>query len=160
MKTIIIIFSLTIFSLGVSAQREGGHHHSYSPRVVVVPSVGFGFGYGYPFMGYPYLGYPYPYNYMSPYYGVRKMPYNLSLEIQSIKIDYKTKIRNARNDKNLGHSQRRQEIRNLKSERDQAIINAQRNFNQRRMNNQNRRHNNNEDSGTGNQFQNYDNSSQ
>ena len=65
------------------------------------------------------------------------MPYKLSLEIQSIKADYKNKIREARKDKSLSHSQRRQEIRSLKTERDQDIINAQRNFSGQEGNNQN-----------------------
>ncbi len=60
------------------------------------------------------------------------MPYKLSLEIQSIKNDYKSQIREARKDKSLSRSERRKEIRSLKAERDQAIIDAQRNFSRRR----------------------------
>ena len=59
------------------------------------------------------------------------MPYKLSLQIQSIKADYRDKIRDARKDKSLSHSQKRQEIRSLKAERDQEIIDAQRNFSRR-----------------------------
>ena len=131
-----MLVSVTL-SLGVSAQRKG-YHYVYHPRVYVAP-FGYGLGYGYPYFGYPYFGSPYygyPFDY--PYYGNRPMPYKLSLQIQSIKVDYNNKIREARKDKSLSHSQRRQEIRSLKAERDQDIIDAQRNFRRsERRNNQN-----------------------
>lgn len=154
MKTVIIILSMSLLSLGVSAQRKGGFYHSYAPRVVVVPSVnyGIGLGFGYPFFGYPFFGYPfygYPFGY-NPYYGNARTPYNLSLEIQSIKISYTNKIRNARKDKSISHAQRRQEIRNLKAERDQAIIDAQRNYRTNRMNYNQNRGNNNQNPGNNN----------
>lgn len=137
MKTILIVLSLVALSMGVSAQQkeergERNEGHAFRERVVVVPSLGFGYGYPYgnPYFGYPYYGNPYfgyPYGYMRPY-NERRMPYKLSLQIQSIKIDYRNKIRNARKDKSISHSQRRAEIRNLKAEREQEIISAQRNF--------------------------------
>lgn len=152
MKTLLITFSLALLALGASAQRkeerhEGEGHEVYRQRLVVVPSVGFGFGYGNPYFGNPYFGNPYfdyPYGYMSPYpyYHSRRMPYKLSLQIQSIKIDYKNKIRNARRDKSISHSQRRAEIRNLKAERDQAIIDAQSNFSGSGRNNNDNGNNN------------------
>ena len=135
--------------LGVSAQRKGGYYHVYRPtRIIVSPSIGFGWGYGYPYFGYPHYGYPYGYS--NPY-GYRGTPYKLSLEIQSIKLDYKNQIRDTRHNKSLSHSQRRQKIRTLKNERDQAILTAQQNF--RYGNNQNRSRNNNHNNGTNNQFQ-------
>ncbi|MEO8416369.1 MAG: hypothetical protein ABI472_22090 [Ginsengibacter sp.] len=124
MKALLIVLVSVTLSLGVSAQRKGGYYHRGS-RIVIVPSFSYGFGYGYPYFGHPYIGYPY--GYPPPYYGSR-MPYKLSLEIQSIKIDYNNKIREARKDKSVSHSQRRQEIRSLKTERDLDIINAQKNF--------------------------------
>ena len=56
------------------------------------------------------------------------MPYQLSLQIQTIRLDYKNKLREARHDKSLSHLQRKQKILSLKTERDQSIINAQRDF--------------------------------
>jgi hypothetical protein len=144
MKTILIILVSITLGLGASAQRKGGYYHAYRPRVIVSPSVGFGFGYGYPYYGYPYYGYPYAYP-----YGYRTTPYKLSLEIQSIKLDYKNQIRDTRHNKSLSPSQRRQEIRTLKTERDQAIITAQQNF--RYGNNQNRGRNNNQNQAPNNQ---------
>lgn len=143
MKTFLITLSLAVLALGASAQRKEERHEGhevYRQRLVVVPSIGFGYGYGYgyPYLGYPYFGNPYfdnPYGYMPPYYHSRRMPYKLSLQIQSIKIDYKNKIRNARRDKSISHAKRREEIRNLKAERDQAIINAQNNFSSSGRNN-------------------------
>ncbi|MEO8860921.1 MAG: hypothetical protein ABI358_05825 [Ginsengibacter sp.] len=138
MKTILVILVFTSLSLGVSAQRKGGFHHARS-SVIIVPSFSYGFGYGYPVFGNPMFGSPYGYPYgYNPYYGARRMPYKLSLQIESIKVDYRNQIRNARNDKGLSHAQKRQEIRNLKAQRDQDIINAQRNYRPSgRMNNQN-----------------------
>ena len=144
MKTILIILISITLGLGASAQRKGGYYHVYRPRVIVSPSIGFGFGYGYPYFGYPHYGYPNP-------YGYRGTPYKLSLEIQSIELDYKNQIRDARHNKSLSHSQRRQEIRSLKTERDQAILTAQQNFRYGNMNNQNRGRNNNQNQAPNNQ---------
>ena len=139
MKTLLIILASVSLSVGASAQRKEGFHHERS-RVIIVPSISYGFGYGYPAFGNPMFGSPfygYPYGY-DPYYGARTMPYKLSLQIESIKVDYRNQIRNARSDKSLGGAQKRQEVRNLKAQRDQDIINAQRNYRPSgRMNNQN-----------------------
>jgi hypothetical protein len=150
MKTLLIILVSVTLSLGAFAQQKG-YSHVYRPysRVYIAP-FSYGLGFGYPYFGYPYYGYPYGYG--SPYYESRRMPYRLSLEIESIKTDYKNKIREARKDKSLSHSQRRHEIRSLKAERDQEIINAQRNFSRsRRMNSQNPGMNNNQNPGINNQ---------
>ena len=124
-------------SMGVSAQRKGGHVYVTRPRVVVVPSISYGFGYGYPY-GYPYYSSPfgYPYGSMYPSYNNSRVPYKLSLEIQSIKSDYKAQIKDVRKDKSLAHSAKRGQIRSLKADRDKAIFNAARNFNNRPGRNQ------------------------
>lgn len=140
MKTLLIILGAVILSLGASAQHKV-YYRTYHPRVYISP-FSYGIGYGYPYYGYPAFGYPsygYPYGY--PY--ETRVPYKLQLEIQSIKTDYKNQIRDVRHDKSLSHSKRRQEIRSLKGERDQAIIDAQRNYRRPRNNNQNQgRYNN------------------
>lgn len=155
MKTLLIILVSTTLSLGAVAQRKGGYHHVYRPsRIIVSPSIGFGWGYGYPYYGYPYYTYPfgYPYGYPNPYV-YRGTPYKLSLQIQSIKLDYKNQIRDARHNKTMSPSQRRQEIRRLKTERDQAIISAQQNFRYGNRNNRNNERYNSQDQGNNNQFQ-------
>ena len=134
MKTLLIMLLSVALSSGVFAQGKIYYHHYYPYHLrVYISPFAYGPVFGYPYFGYPHYGYPYN----NPYYGNR-MPYKLSLQIQSIKIDYKNKIKEARKDKSLSHSQRRQEIRSLKAERDQEIIDAQRNFRRsERRNNQN-----------------------
>jgi hypothetical protein len=130
MKTLLIIMVSVMLSLGAAAQHRV-YYHAYHPRVYISP-FSYGFGYGYPYFGY---GYPYGYPYQSYQ---RSVPYKLELEIQSIKIDYKSQIREVRRDKSISHSKRRAEIRSLKTERDQAIIDAQRNYRRPKTTNQNR----------------------
>ncbi len=153
MKTILAVMVALSLCVGASAQkRGGGFYHSYAaPRVVIAPSVGFGYGYGYPAVGlgfgYPFFGYPY-YGYPnSGYrgnYGYGGNSAKLALQIQSIKLDYKAQIKETRHNKSISHSERRAQIRNLKNEREQAIITAQENFRGGRMNNYpNRSQNNN-----------------
>jgi hypothetical protein len=156
MKTLLMLLISGTLALGASAQRRGGHyhggyHHVYRPsRIIVSPSVGFGWGYGSPYFGYPYYGYPY--GYPSPY-AYRTIPSKLSLQIQSIRLDYKNQIREARHNKSMSHAQRRQEIQRLKTERDQEIISAQQNFRYGNRNNQNSNRNYNRDQGNDNEFQ-------
>jgi hypothetical protein len=153
MKTILSMLLFLTCSFGVSAQRKvnseehnensnerNEYSHEYHSRSYAVPLISYGLGYNYPysyygnpFYGYPYYGYGYPFYsyplwYKTPHNKNRVMPYKLSLQIQSIKMDYKNKLREARNDKSLSHLQRKQKILSLKTERDQSIINAQRNF--------------------------------
>ncbi len=115
-------------TLGASAQRishgfRGGY---YAPvtRVYISP-FSYGIGFGYPYLGYPYAAFS-PYGY--PHNRYRQTPYKLSLQIEEIKNDYKNQIKAARKDKTISHSQRRQEIRTLKADRDKAIIDAKMNF--------------------------------
>ncbi len=140
MKKLLIILMSISLSLGVSAQRIGHGFAGkgfYSPHYYSRPHVYIGgyapfYGYGYPFygfstsypfygFGYPYYGYPYGYNHYRP-------TSKLAMQIEDIKSDYKDKIWSARQDKSLTRAERRKEIRNLKRERDQAVIDAQRNY--------------------------------
>lgn len=87
----------------------GGGFYSpfYSP-------FGWGFGYGYP--------YPYPY-YAAPY-----RPTKLDMQVMDIKNDYADRIASVKMDKDLSGRERRQEVRQLKRERDQAVYEAKRNY--------------------------------
>lgn len=150
MKTLIILLVSTTLSVGAFAQQRvshgsshgsNGYSHSRITRVYVSPvRLGFGFGYGYPYSGYGYgYGYGYPYaGYYGDPYASRRIPYKLDLQIQAIKADYKGQIQDTRKDKSISGSERRQEIRTLKNERDKDIISAEMNFRNPRMNNQNR----------------------
>lgn len=139
MKKILIILSLITLSFGASAQRNDerheheGSHHVYRSRVIIVPSLSYGpgYGYGYPYLGSPYYGNPYfgyPYGNPYPFYQNRRMPYKLNLQIQAIKEDYRNKIKDTRKDKTLSHSEKKKEISSLRRERDQEIIDAEKDF--------------------------------
>ena len=159
MKTMLAMLVALSLSMGVSAQRKG-HVVVTRPRVIVVPSVSYGFGYGYPYRS-PFYSYPfgYPYGRMYQGYDNSRVPYKLSLEIQSIKSDYKAQIKNVRKDKDLSHSARRAQIRSLKADRDKEIAEAARNFTDRPVRNQEyRRNSRNQNPGNDNSLQDNDNS--
>jgi hypothetical protein len=122
-KLVIVVLSLSL-AVGASAQRGhfGGGGFAYRPHVVVgiggyAPFYPFGFGYGfYPYPYGPYWGYPYG----SGYY----RPSQLSMQVADIKYQFADKITAVKEDKSLTHKQRRQKIRELKLQRDQAINDA------------------------------------
>ena len=171
MKTVLLMLISITLSLGVSAQRKENsdehngnseerneYSHEYHSRVYNVP-LNYGLEYNYPYYGYPYYGYPY---YGYPYYGYpfwnrsshnsnKAIQYNLSLQIHSIKMDYKNKIKQVRHDNSLSHSQKKLKIDSLKNERGQSIVNAEKDFvNQLNMGNQNPGLKNNQKPGNGN----------
>jgi hypothetical protein len=122
-KLLIIMFSLAL-TLGAAAQRHGwghgyvgGGYHS-RPRVV----VGIGGFYPTPFYGYnPWYDYP-------PVYTQAAVPSKLELQIEDISADYKDRIWSVRHDKSLSRAERRQQVHNLKSERERAILDAKRDY--------------------------------
>lgn len=122
MKKILIVVLVTGFAINASAQRysHGGGGFYGRPRVMV--STGF-YSPFYPYYGL--FGYPfYPY----PAYGYMQRPTRLDMQIADIKNDYRDKIASARQDKSLSRKQRKRTIQQLKNERDQAIIDAKRNY--------------------------------
>jgi hypothetical protein len=120
MKKLVVILVSLMIVLTASAQRKfGGGHHYYRPRTRVIVGVG-----GY----YPYYPvFPYSYYWGSPYYYDRP-PSRLELKIEDIRSDYKDRIWSVRHDSKLSKGERKREIRELKSERDQAIRDAERNY--------------------------------
>lgn len=144
---------LTIgLALGASAQkvvvRGGGGHHYVRPRV----SVGLGFGYSpfYPYYGFgaPWYGVPYGWNYgYAP-----SRPSRLDLTIQDIKSDYADRIKSVRMQDDLTGREKRQTIRQLRDDRDKAVVQAQKDYYYKRSgknrpsNNSNNSNNNNNDS--------------
>ena len=111
-KLLIIMLSLSMV-LAASAQ-----HSFYHSHVVVV-----GGGYYGPY--YPYgIGFGYPY----PYYGYPLRPTKLDIRIEDIKNDYKERIWAVRHDKSLPGKERRREVRQLKHDRDQAILDVRKNY--------------------------------
>ncbi len=114
---------IILFSLGLTVAASAQH---YGHRVYVRPRVVVGVGAYAPFA--PYWGYGYypwgvPYG---SYYSARSS--RLEMKVQDIKADYKDRIWSARHDKTLSRAQRKQEVHQLKHERDEAIIQARRNY--------------------------------
>ncbi|MEO8582643.1 MAG: hypothetical protein ABI415_02540 [Flavitalea sp.] len=122
-KLLVFLFAISL-AAGASAQKghRGGSFH-VRPRVIV--GIGGGFG-GY----YPYSPYYQPY---SPFYrGYGYNPYarpsRLDLDIQGIKLDYEDRIKSVKMDDGLKRREKRERIKELKYERDKAIIDAKKDY--------------------------------
>ncbi len=116
MKNLMIILFTLCITIAASAQHYGRVY--VRPRVIVgVGAFSPYYGYGYYPWGVPPIGY---------YYGQRIT--RLEAKIQNIRADYRDRIWSARHDKTLRRAQRRQEIRELKHERNEAIIEVKRNY--------------------------------
>ena len=127
MKKLMVIVVALGLAMGASAQRfghgfGGGHVYIAPPRV----SVGVGLGYS-PFYYSPFGYYPYGYGYNN-YNNRNYRPSKLDLTIEDIKNDYQDKIWSAKHDTSLSRKERRKTVHQLKTERDQAIIDAKRNY--------------------------------
>ena len=109
--------------LSASAQHSRSNHRSSHRSVRSHVSIGIGghSNYGYnrsysPFNTYPSRNYSY------------SRPSQLDLAIQDINNEYRDRISSARQDKSLTRQQRKQIIRNMKYEREKAIIDTRRNY--------------------------------
>ena len=125
MKTIVMFGLALVIASAASAQKYNRHRYP-QPRVRSSISIGIGSPYHSPFYS-PYSR-PYPY-YSAPIYS---RPTRLDNEIANIRAEYNDRIWSARHDKSLSKSERKREIRLLKSERDRAIRDAQYNYHRRR----------------------------
>ena len=122
MKKILIILLTTALALSASAQKVYYGGRPYYGRSRVVISTGLYRSYPlYGYYGYPYYPYPYDYYYMG-------RPTRLELKIDDIKNDYQDRIWSARHDKTIPRKQRKENIHRLKHERDEAIIQAKRDY--------------------------------
>ena len=127
MKKLMVIIIALGLSAAASAQKVAVGVHGNFGGVYFRPRTTFVVGTYVPFYYHPfYYGY-YPY-YGYPYYGYRYRPTKLDLQIEDIKNDYEEKIWSARHDKTISGKERRKEVRELKHDRDQAIIDAERNY--------------------------------
>ncbi|HET9825748.1 MAG TPA: hypothetical protein VFP87_10445 [Chitinophagaceae bacterium] len=120
MKKIFVILLSMAIVVGASAQKHiGGHYYRYyRPRTSIVVSGGY----------YPYYPMSYNYGYWGAPYYYDRVPSKLALEIEDIQSDYKDRIWSVRHDDQLSKKERRQQVRELKSERDRAIRDAERNY--------------------------------
>ncbi len=130
MKKLLIVLLSIGLALGASAQkvvgRGGGHFYRPAPRVIVSPGFGFGYGYG-PFS--PYYGFYNPWYYPPyGYYNYRTKPSRLDLEIQDIRTDYSDRIKSVRLNTDIPKKERRQKVRELKTERDKEILQAKKDY--------------------------------
>jgi hypothetical protein len=118
MKKLMIILLAAGLAFNASAQKFGrGGGYYARPRVVVSAGL---FSPFYPFYGYPF--YPYP------SYGYMQRPTRLDLQVQDIKNDYQDKIWAAKQDKSVSRKERKKNVHELKHERDEAIIQAKRDY--------------------------------
>jgi hypothetical protein len=118
MKKLIIIVLAAGLALSASAQKFGHRGVYYArPRIVVTSGV---FSPFYPYYGNPF--YPYP------SYGYMHRPTRLDLKIEDIKNDYKDKIWSAKHDNSLTRKERKNTVHELRHERDEAIIQAKRDY--------------------------------
>jgi hypothetical protein len=112
---------------------RGGVEYS-RPRVTVIAPVApiypyYGYGLGYSRFSPFYSPYYSPYN--DPFYGSRRIqerPSQLDLQIEDIKNEYKYKIDNVKDDKSLSKDERKQQIRDLKHQREDEIIEAKKSY--------------------------------
>ncbi|MBA4167402.1 MAG: hypothetical protein H0X41_07670 [Chitinophagaceae bacterium] len=125
MKKLLIVLVTMGLAWGASAQKivRGGGYHFRGPRVIV--GAGAGFSPFYPYYG-PYSAFGYPYGGYGYRYSSR--PSRLELQVQDIRLDYADRIRSVKMDHALKGRERRQTIRQLKNERDRAIVDAKRNY--------------------------------
>lgn len=133
MKKLLVVLLVIGASFEASAQKGGGRGGGFipsRPRTHVVVGVGAGLGYGAfrPYYGGLYSPFYYPpYPYMSgSYYGSK--PSRLDLEIQEIKVDYADRIKSVKKNSELPRKERRQLIRELKTEREKAVIQAKKDY--------------------------------
>jgi hypothetical protein len=130
MKTILMLGLAFVITASASAQKNSPYRYS-RPRTHTSVSIGIGGGYS-PY--YSPLYRPYPY-YSTPIYPrtpVYSRPTGLDMEIADIKADYDDRIWSARHDNSLSKSERKSEIRRLKSERDRAVRNAEYSYHRKR----------------------------
>jgi len=123
MKTIIVAAFLAL-TVGVASAAPGGPRaHGggyYHPRTTIIVGGGFYSPFYSPF---GYYGYPY-----YPYATVAPQPTKLDMEIADIKNDYADKIASVRLDRSLTGKERREQIRAFRRERDNAVLEAKRNY--------------------------------
>jgi hypothetical protein len=129
MKTIVMVCLAVVITTAASAQKYN-RNRSPHPRVRTSISVGIGSPYYSPYRS-PYYS---PFYRSYPYYNtpVYIRPSRLDNEIADIKADYNDRIWSVRHDKSIPKSERKAEIRRLRSERDRVVRDAEYNYHRRR----------------------------
>jgi hypothetical protein len=140
MKKLLMILLTIGLALGVSAQKVVGRGHT----VVVRPHVSVGLGWGYSPFYSPWYGYGFYSPFYYPPYGYNNgyRPSRLDRQIADIKSDYADRIKSVRMQDDMTGREKRQEIRQLRQDRDQAVVQAQKDYYHKRAGT-NRPYNNN-----------------
>jgi hypothetical protein len=132
MKKLLIVLLSFGLTFGASAQvKVGGSARYVRPRVAVVNVVPV-----MPYSGFGYYGYsPFYSRFYSPFYDpffgptrFQSAPSKLDLQIEDIKNEFQYKISTVRNDKSLTKDERKQQIRELRHSREDAIIEAKKSY--------------------------------
>lgn len=123
-------------SLGGRINSDGGSKgnvENVKPRVTVVtpvvpvyPYYGYAYGYGYS----PYYS-PFYSPFYDPFYSPRfnqSRPSQLDLQIEDINNEYDFKIKTVKKDKSLSKDERKQQVRDLKHQREYEIIEAKKQY--------------------------------
>jgi len=146
MKKLLVVLLSIGCTLGAAAQPKiggglrgggsigGGGVHYVRPRVTVIapytyvsPYYGFGYGLGYSPFYDPFYRYP----------RYESQPSQLDLQIDDIKNDFKYQISTVKHDKSLTKDERKQKVRDLKHQREDAIIEAKKDYYAQRDNSKN-----------------------
>jgi hypothetical protein len=125
MKKLVVIMIALVITLGAVAQKRGGGVY-FRPRTYVVVGGG---GYYSPFYSPFYNPWYNPGYYGNTYY---HRPTKLDMQVADIKSEYSDKIWSAKHDTSLSRKQRRQEVRQLKHNRDKEIMDAKMNYHRTR----------------------------
>ena len=119
-KILVVLFSVFL-ALSASAQKV-----VVRPLVVhTVPRVAHYYPRPYYYNPY-YFGFNYAYN-MPAYYHYNH-PTKLDRQVQDIENEYSDRINLVKTDDGLSHHEKRQKIREIKHERDQAVSDAKKNY--------------------------------
>jgi len=122
MKKVSIVLFSVIMALSASAQKV-----VVAPRIHTFPHVVY---YSRPYFYNPYFYNPYYFGfnwYGQPAYNYHR-PTKLEGQIQDIENEYSDRIKSVRADDSLTHHDRREKIRDLRHERDQAIDDAKKSY--------------------------------
>lgn len=144
MKKLLVVLLTMGVTLGAAAQPKigggfrvggvgvGGGHY-VRPRVTVIApytyiSPYYRLGYG--------LGYSPFYDPLYRYPGYQFRPSELDLQIEGIKNDFQYQISTVKHDKSLAKDDRKQKVRDLKHQREEAIIEVKKNYYKPKNNNE------------------------
>lgn len=134
-KLLIVLLTIGLVS-GAAAQPKigggfrggnfgGGGVHYLRPQVTVIAPYAY---------SRPYYGLHYGYGYSpfySPFYRSQRFaerPSQLDLQIEDIRNEYSYQISSIKHDKSLAKDERKQKVRDLKHQREDAIIEAKKQY--------------------------------